>query len=44
MKKDLSKYHKGTDGYLYNDFLPPESTGTFTGLLVSMEWWHQKGK
>ena len=22
MKKDLSKYHKGTDGYLYNDFLP----------------------
>ena len=44
MKKDLSKYHKGTDGYLYNDFLPPENTGTFTGLLVSMEWWHQKGK
>lgn len=33
MKKDLSKYHKGTDGYLYNDFLPPENTGTFTGLL-----------
>lgn len=44
MKKELSQYHKGTNDYMYNDFLPPENTKTFTGLLVSIEWWHQKGK
>ena len=38
------RYHKGTNDYMYNDFLPPENTKTFTGLLVSIEWWHQKGK
>lgn len=40
MKKELSQYHKGTNDYMYNDFLPPENTKTFTGLLVSIEWWH----
>ena len=44
MKKELSQYHKGTNDYMYNDFLPPENTKTFTGLLVSIEWWHQKGE
>ena len=40
MKKDLSKYHKGS----CKDCQPREKAGKFTRMLVSIEWWHQKGK
>lgn len=39
MEKDLSKYHKGTDGFYYEDYVAPEEAGTFIGRLVSTEWW-----
>lgn len=40
MNKDLSKYHKGS----CKDCPQREKAGKFTGMLVSIEWWHQKGK
>lgn len=41
MERDLSKYHKGTDGFYYNDYMAPDEAGTFIGRLVSTEWWHK---
>jgi len=43
MEIDLSKYHKGTDGLYYEDYIAPDKAGTFTGKLVSTEWWHHGG-
>ncbi len=43
MEIDLSKYHKGTDGLYYEDYITPDKAGTFTGKLVSTEWWHHGG-
>ena len=31
MERDLSKYHKGTDGFYYNDYMAPDEAGTFIG-------------
>lgn len=44
MGTDLSKYHKGTDGLYYEDYIAPDQVETFTGTLVSTEWWHHKGR
>lgn len=41
METDLSKYHKGTDGYYYEDYVAPDKAGTFIGRLVCTEWWHK---
>ncbi len=40
MEKDLSNLHLGTDGLYYEDYVAPEEPGTFTGKLVSRQWWH----
>lgn len=44
MEIDLSKYHKGTDGLYYADYIAPDKVETFVGKLVSTEWWHQGWK
>ena len=41
METDLSKYHKGTDGFYYEDYVAPDKAGTFIGRLVCTEWWHK---
>lgn len=40
MEKDLSNLHLGTDGLYYEDYVAPEEPGTFTGKLVSRQWWY----
>ena len=42
METDISRFHKGTDGLYYEDFIQPKETGTFIGRLVSTEWWHKR--
>lgn len=41
METDLSKYHKGKDGFYYNDYTAPDSPGKFVGKLVGAEWWRK---
>lgn len=41
METDLSKCHKGTDGFYYEDYVAPDKAGTFIGRLVCTEWWHK---
>ena len=44
MESDISKLHKGTDGFYYEDYIAPDKAETFTGQLVSTEWWHKGGR
>lgn len=44
MEADLSKYHKGTDGFYYEDYIAPDKAEPFVGRLVSTEWWHKGGR
>jgi len=39
METDISKLHKGTDGFYYEDYIAPDKPETFVGKLVSTEWW-----
>ena len=41
MESDISKLHKGTDGFYYEDYIAPDKPETFVGKLVSTEWWHK---
>ena len=41
METDISKLHKGTDGFYYEDYIAPDKPETFVGKLVSTEWWHK---
>ena len=41
METDISKLHKGTDGFYYEDYIDPDKPETFVGKLVSTEWWHK---
>ena len=44
METDLSKLHKGTDGFYYEDYIAPDKAETFTGPLVSTERWPTGGR
>ena len=44
MEADLSKYHKGTDGFYHEDYIAPDKAEPFVGRLVSTEWWHKGGR
>ena len=35
MERDLSKLHKGTDGFYYDDYVQPDKPEVFIGRLVS---------
>ena len=37
MESDISKLHKGTDGFYYEDYIAPDKPETFVGKLVSTE-------
>ena len=41
METDISKLHRGTDGFYYEDYIAPDKPETFVGKLVSTEWWHK---
>lgn len=44
METDVSKLHKGTDGFYYDDYMQPDKAETFIGRLVYTEWWHKRDK
>lgn len=41
METDLSKLHKGKDGFYYDDYIAPDAPVTFIGKFVSSCWWHK---
>jgi len=42
MERDLSKLHKGTDGFYYDDYVQPDKPEVFIGRLVSTVWWNKR--